>query len=70
MNDRIDIPDGWSPELALAVSGLLAALESAIWRQYGDQMMPLIAGVELPELMPVAHPTSIEERGEDDRVPF
>ena len=41
--DGVRIPDGWSPEVALAVSGALMALESAIWNRYGEEMIPLIA---------------------------
>lgn len=69
MNHSFDIPDGWSPEVALAVSGVLAALESAIWSRYGDDMMPLITGVELPELEQVEllSPSCGEEH---DRIPF
>ena len=42
----VDIPDGWSPELALAVAGVLVAVESAIWARYGEEMLPLITDEE------------------------
>lgn len=34
--------DGWTPEIALAVVGVLRGMESVIWERYGDAMLPLM----------------------------
>ena len=63
--DGFRIPDGWSPEVALAVSGALAGLDSAIWGRYGDEMIPLIAVEDDCE----EHPAGPPMLPEDD-IPF
>ena len=66
-NYVVEIPVHWTPEQADAVFEFIAIIETAIWDNYGDNIMELD---QLQKLAEQIDENRYEEEDDEDSLPF